>query len=1351
MSLVDTGNGDLPLDENLNNPSQNQNVAGMVVVECPEDDCTLGQAGARWRYEGSDAIAAVQLQIHHKKHEQNTSQNKGPRPPALQMPKLASGCSDAKFDEFQKQWTFYKASVDMPQAAVTSYLLNCLEEDVRSDVLAADTDIHGKPEKDVIAAIKQYAVQRRAISSLKVDVWNMVQGEGEGVRRFYARVKELANQCQFRVACSNSNCPGSGPPYISYCDEIIKQVVLNGLIDIDIKKEVLGTSGIDNKSLAEMLGLIEDKETAARSIKSGATSAAATTSYKKIAANDRRLNGTAKCEKCQKVFKNKSVKSRKDRDDEVQTHTTCKDCWRKSVKTKKKEKPTEESAVETETTTMNTFFGGSSVQQGRRGRKGRYRTTVTSASTETISAMSYDSTRGWVTRREDHGRVRLSIYTVPEDAATFNIAYKEVKPTNVLAVADSGCQACLAGPTVLYKLGLKKSDLCRIRSQSTSINGTSLNVIGAFIVRMAGVDPKTGKIVETAAQVRVAEGVKDLFISKEVMKALGILEKDFPSITAAGTSETRTPAVGADVNAGRRAATGDGEGPNQDCNDVTGTETCQGGCRKREPPPPLPTRLPFEPTEGNVPRMKSWLLDRYKSSTFNKCSHQRLPMMSCTPLRIHIDPEAEPVTNWGASSVPIHLRDEVKRQLDEDERLGVIEKVPVGTPTRWQARMHVVSKPNGKPRRTVDFRHLNQHCKREDEHVVSPFKQARLIPGSVYKTKTDAWNGYHSCPLAEEDRDYTVFNTEWGRYRYCVAPQGFLASGDAYNQRFGRVLDRTERKTRCVDDVAMWDKDLAVHWWRVMEYLDLVAKNGIVLSPEKFEFSAHQIDFAGFRVTDTGVKPLPKYLDAIRTFPKPTNISDIRSWFGLVNQVSSYNKLINIMEPFRKFLSPKVRFYWDDELDNIFEISKKAIVEAIQEGVEIFDPERRTAISTDYSTTGLGYFMYQKYCDCQSTVTTCCPTGWRVTLAGSRFLHQAEERYWPTEGEMLAVAWALHDTRFFTIGCRDLHIQTDHRALVKLLGDKNLDEMDNRRLINLKEKTMPWTFKISWVPGSAIPAPDATSRRPQETTDGRDDFPAAMAAIRVDEAAEYDLAGDTEFAAYGRLKAGEVAAVTWERVQEETWRDAGMRRLIAAIGAGFNEKDSADLPADLADFWRHRKALSVVDEVVMMGERIVIPPSLRQEVLDHLHGAHQGVRAMTSRAQASVFWPGISSDIARKRQTCRTCDTIAPSQPPTDAVEPEIPTYPFEMICSDYFDLEGTHYMVTVDRFSNWVDVRRAKPETEEAGASGLIRAHQEVFMVFGVPIEVANDGGPEYTSHAFRNFLKRWGVRLQRTGGGGG
>ena len=187
-----------------------------------------------------------------------------------------------------------------------------------------------------------------------------------------------------------------------------------------------------------------------------------------------------------------------------------------------------------------------------------------------------------------------------------------------------------------------------------------------------------------------------------------------------------------------------------------------------------------------------------------------------------------------------------------------------------------------------------------------------------------------------------------------------------------------------------------------------------------------------------------------------------------------------------------------------------------EEGVKIFDPERKTALCTDYSTTGVGYFLYQKWCSCKSDVTMCYLTGWRVTLAGSRFLHKAEANYWPTEGEMLAVAWAPHDSRFFTIGCRDLHIQTDHRALVKLLGDKRLEDIDNRRLVNLMEKTMAWNFSITWVPGTAIPGPDATSRQSQASTGEDDDFTVAVAALQIEEDEIRDLAGDMEFAAYGR-------------------------------------------------------------------------------------------------------------------------------------------------------------------------------------------------------------------------------------------
>ena len=85
-------------------------------------------------------------------------------------------------------------------------------------------------------------------------------------------------------------------------------------------------------------------------------------------------------------------------------------------------------------------------------------------------------------------------------------------------------------------------------------------------------------------------------------------------------------------------------------------------------------------------------------------------MMDCEPIRIHIKPDAKPVAAMTASTVPIHLREAVQKQLDEDVALGILERVPIGTKTVWQARMHVVTKHDGTPRRTVDLCHLNNHC-----------------------------------------------------------------------------------------------------------------------------------------------------------------------------------------------------------------------------------------------------------------------------------------------------------------------------------------------------------------------------------------------------------------------------------------------------------------------------------------------------------------------------------------------------------------------------------------------------------------------------------------------------------------
>ena len=82
---------------------------------------------------------------------------------------------------------------------------------------------------------------------------------------------------------------------------------------------------------------------------------------------------------------------------------------------------------------------------------------------------------------------------------------------------------------------------------------------------------------------------------------------------------------------------------------------------------------------------------------------------------------------------------------------------------------------------------------------------------------------------------------------------------------------------------------------------------------------------------------MDKYIRAIAEYPTPTKTMDIRAWFGLVNQVSHYNQLTELMLPFKPFLSKNKKFEWSSEMNDIFERSKQLIIEAIREGLRIYD------------------------------------------------------------------------------------------------------------------------------------------------------------------------------------------------------------------------------------------------------------------------------------------------------------------------------------------------------------------------------------------------------------------------------
>ena len=165
--------------------------------------------------------------------------------------------------------------------------------------------------------------------------------------------------------------------------------------------------------------------------------------------------------------------------------------------------------------------------------------------------------------------------------------------------------------------------------------------------------------------------------------------------------------------------------------------------------------------------------------------------------------------------------------------------------------------------------------------------------------------------------------------------------------------------------------------------------------------------------------------------------------------------------------------------------------------------------------------------------------------------------------------------------------------------------------------------------------------------------------------------------------------------------------------------------------------MTSVDGVVIYRGRAVVPTVLRQQVLSALHQAHQGVSGMTLCSHNLVWWPGVTKDIESIRASCYTCHQNAPSQSPLPPVHPPLPDHPFQLVSSDFFQIEGHTYLVMVDRYSNWPTIKKCKSESAE----DLIESLREYFTTYGVPVELTTDGGMAYVATSTQQFLRTWGV----------
>ncbi len=306
-------------------------------------------------------------------------------------------------------------------------------------------------------------------------------------------------------------------------------------------------------------------------------------------------------------------------------------------------------------------------------------------------------------RRKPYIRLQMSIKQ--EDYDHFGFPLQSLQnQAFTSAMADTGCQSCLAGFRIIKKLGLSTRDLIPVDLRMHAADNHNIHILGAAILRLSA---KSGKGEErsTRQMVYVTNSTDKFFLSREACSDLGIISHNFPAM-----DEVKETSLNGSIGAATNSTP-----PSQ--------HGCQ--CLKRTKPPPIPTSLPYPATEANREKLQQYLLDYYSSSTFNVCEHQTLPLMEGPPMRLMIDPQASPTAHHSPIPVPFHWQDDVKDGLDRDVKLGVLEPVQnlLHGATEWLSVPRKMAHPEGPS--------ISSHStsmppgKRTTPNHPSPFHKAR--------------------------------------------------------------------------------------------------------------------------------------------------------------------------------------------------------------------------------------------------------------------------------------------------------------------------------------------------------------------------------------------------------------------------------------------------------------------------------------------------------------------------------------------------------------------------------------------------------------------------------------------------
>ena len=302
-------------------------------------------------------------------------------------------------------------------------------------------------------------------------------------------------------------------------------------------------------------------------------------------------------------------------------------------------------------------------------------------------------------------------------------------------------------------------------------------------------------------------------------------------------------------------------------------------------------------------------------------------------------------------------------------------------------------------------------------------------------------------------------------------------------------------------------------------------------------------------------------------------------------------------------------------------------------------------------------------------------------------------------------------------------IVVDHKPLVPILDLHTLDAIQNDRLQRLLEKTTSYSFTTTWKKGKLHAIPDALSRAPVSKPTASDEK-LGLHHTYVILKTEIVLENDNQMP---------------DEIRTEAAKDTIYQKIVEFVQnvEDYNSQDR--LPLELRPYWKVKDNLSLDKGLVLNGKRILVPQTLRKQTLSRLHDAHRGIEATKRRARQTVWWVGIENDIKTTVEACEKCIMHKPSQPKEELLNDSKPEMPFEEVSADLFTYAGRNFMCYADRFSGWVAIGYYKQSTTALNTVDLLR---DFFEIYGVPRRLRTDGGPQFDSKVFKDFMKKWAVK---------